>query len=447
MNDFFGSLWWLLITLGVLVTFHEFGHFWVGRHFGVKVLRFSVGFGKPVWSRIGRDGTEYAIGGIPLGGYVKFLDEREGDVAPEDLGQAFNRKPVWQRMLIVAAGPVFNIVLCVALLWGMLVIGRPDYAPVIGHVEGITAAAGIQPGDRIVRIDGDDIPTWNDALPALARNAIAHRAVTVDVRGAAGESAHMLRLDQLPARINEIELLSDIGMEPQHMTVPPVVGEVPASGASAGLLQPGDRIVGVNGSAVTVFEDIRPLVQKTAAGAPVQLTVARAGQTLAVAIVPTVQGKSRLLGVTPKLPAGDSRPKYDTVRRLGPVQAVPAAIHETSALLRDSVTMIGRMIRGQAPRESVSGPVTIARIANSSAQMGPAWFLRFLALMSLSLGVLNLLPIPILDGGHLAMYAIEAVRGRPLGERALAISQSIGLMLILGLMGLAFYNDFFGHFH
>lgn len=446
MNGFFGSLWWLLITLGVLVTFHEFGHFWVGRHFGVKVLRFSVGFGKPIWSRIGRDGTEYAIGGIPLGGYVKFLDEREGDVAAEDLPQAFNRKPVWQRMLIVAAGPVFNIVLCVALLWGMLVIGRPDYTPVIGHVEGIAAAAGIQPGDRILRIDGDDIPTWNDALPALARRAMAHRVTSVDVRSADGsESTHALRLDQLPARIDELELLLDIGVEPKHMTVAPVVGEVAAGSAAVGQLQAGDRILSVNGVAIAAFEDIRPLVQKAAPGVPVQLVVERAGKTLGLAIIPVAKGSARIIGIAPKI--DDSRPGYDTVRRLGPLQAVPAAIHETATLLHDSVAMIGRMIRGQASRESVSGPVMIAKIANASAQMGPAYFLRFLALMSLSLGVLNLLPIPILDGGHLAMYAVEAVRGRPLGERALAISQSIGLMMILGLMGLAFYNDLFGQLH
>ncbi len=440
MNGFFGSLWWLLITLGVLVTFHEFGHFWVGRHFGVKVLRFSVGFGKPVWSRFGRDGTEYAIGGIPLGGYVKFLDEREGDVAPEDLDRAFNRKPVWQRMLIVAAGPVFNIVLCVALLWGMLVIGRPDFAPVIGQVSGIAADAGIRPGDRILRIDGEDIPTWNDALPALARHAIAHRVASVDVRGTDGsESTHALRLDRLPARIDELELLRNIGLAPKRTPVAAVVGEVTPGAAASGKLQPGDRILAVNGTAVTSFDGIGPLVQAAPAGAAVQLSVERAGKTLAVTVVPSVKGNARLLGI-----ANAADPGYDTVRRLGPLQAIPAAIHETSALLHDSVVMIGRMVRGQASRETVSGPVTIAKIANASAQMGPAWFLRFLALMSLSLGVLNLLPIPILDGGHLAMYAVEAVRGRPLGERALAISQSIGLMMILGLMGLAFYNDLFG---
>lgn len=445
MNGFFGSLWWLLITLGVLVTFHEFGHFWVGRHFGVKVLRFSVGFGKPIWSRFGRDGTEYAIGGIPLGGYVKFLDEREGDVAPEDLPRAFNRKPVWQRMLIVVAGPVFNIVLCVALLWGMLVIGRPDYAPVIGHVESIAASAGIQPGDRILRIDGDDIPTWNDALPALARRAIAHQATSVDVRGSDGrESSHVLRLDQLPARIDESNLLHDIGIQPKLPAVAPIVGDIAPGSAAVGVLQAGDRILNVNDTRIATFDDIRPLVQKTAPGAPVQLVVERAGKTLAMAITPVTQGNARIIGIGPKL---DDSPHYDTVRRLGPLQAVPAAIHETGALLNDAVTMIGRMVRGQASRESVSGPVTIARIANASAQMGPAWFLRFLALMSLSLGVLNLLPIPILDGGHLALYAVEAVRGRPLGERALAISQSIGLMMILGLMGLAFYNDLFGQLH
>lgn len=445
MNGFFGSLWWLLITLGVLVTFHEFGHFWVGRHFGVKVLRFSVGFGKPIWSRFGRDGTEYAIGSIPLGGYVRFLDEREADVAAAEVDQAFNRKPVWQRMLIVAAGPVFNIVLCVALLWGMLVIGRPDYAPVIGQVQGIAAASGIRTGDRILRIDGEDIPTWNDALPALARRAIAHQTASVDVRSAdGGESSHALRLDQLPARIDERELMNDIGIAPKLPPAPPVVGEIAAGSAATGHLQAGDRILSVNGARIDSFEDIRPLVQKTAAGTPVQLVIERAGKTLDLAITPVTQGGARILGIGAKQ---DDRPHYDTVRRLGPLQAVPAAIRETGALLHDAVTSIGRMIRGQAPRETVSGPVTIAKIANASAQMGPAWFLRFLALMSLSLGVLNLLPIPILDGGHLAMYAVEAVRGRPLGERALAISQSIGLMMILGLMGLAFYNDLFGQLH
>lgn len=442
MNGFFGSLWWLLITLGVLVTFHEFGHFWVGRHFGVKVLRFSVGFGKPIWSRFGRDGTEYAIGSVPLGGYVRFLDEREADVAPEELDQAFNRKPVWQRMLIVAAGPVFNIVLCVALLWGMLVVGRPDFAPVIGQVQGIAAAAGIQPGDRILRIDGEDIPTWNDALPALARHALAHRAASIDVRSAGGsESAHMLRLDQLPARIDESDLLDSIGLEPKHAVVPPVVDAVTRGGPSDGRLAPDDRIVSVNGTLVAGYADISPLVQKTPAGSPAQVVARRGDQTLSFAITPTTDDTGRrILGFQSRIP-------YDTVRRLGPLQAVPAAIHETAALLHDSVASIGRMIRGQGSRASVSGPVTIAKFANASAQMGLAWFLRFLALVSLSLGVLNLLPIPILDGGHLAMYAIEAVRGRPLGERALAISQSIGLMMILGLMGLAFYNDLFGQLH
>ncbi|MBS0214646.1 MAG: RIP metalloprotease RseP [Proteobacteria bacterium] len=441
MNGFFGSLWWLLITLGVLVTFHEFGHFWVGRHFGVKVLRFSVGFGKPIWSRIGRDGTEYAIGGIPLGGYVKFLDEREADVAPEDLPQAFNRKPVWQRMLIVAAGPVFNIVLCVALLWGMLVLGRPDYAPVIGQVQGIAAASGLQPGDRILRIDGEDIPTWSDALPALARKAIAHQAASIDIRDGDGrESSHTLRLDQLPARIDELELMNDMGIVARLPVIPPVVDQITRGSPADGHLLSGDRIVSVNGSPVASYADISPLVQKTPAGGAVQVVAKRGDQTLSFSLVPGTDAGRRILGF-------QSGPGYDTVRRLGPLQAIPAAIHETGALLHDAVTSIGRMIRGQASRETVSGPVTIAKIANASAQMGPAYFLRFLALMSLSLGVLNLLPIPILDGGHLAMYVVEAIRGRPLGERALAISQSIGLMMILGLMGLAFYNDLFGQLH
>ena len=441
MSNFFGSVWWLVITLGVLVTFHEFGHFWVGRRFGVKVLRFCVGFGKPVWSRRGQDGTEYAIAAIPLGGYVKFLDEREAPVADAELGRAFNRKPVWQRFLIVAAGPVANLALCVLLLWTMLVVGRPDYLPRIGQATGLAAEAGFRPGDRLQAIDGTATPTWNDALPPLVRAGLAHQRVDVEVTTSAGSIAHrQLPLDQLPANVTETQVFDATGLMPAHWMMPPVVGRIEAGSAAEGHLQAGDRILAIDGVAVANFESIGPRLQSSA-GAPVALAVDRHGTRLQIRATPRQADGRWLLGVGP---AEAPEAPYDTVYRLGPIAAVPAAFRETGTLLRDSVGMLARLVQGRGSSDAVSGPITIARVANDSAQMGPAWFLRFLALMSLSLGVLNLLPIPILDGGHLMFFAIEALVGHPLGERAMALGQAIGGAMLLGLMGLAFYNDILG---
>jgi len=442
MSNFLGSVWWLVITLGVLVTFHEFGHFWVGRRFGVKVLRFSVGFGKPVWSRRGRDGTEYAIAAIPLGGYVKFLDEREAPVADSELDRAFNRKPVWQRFLIVAAGPLANLVLCVLLLWSMLVIGRPDYLPRVGQATGLAAEAGFRTGDRLLAIDGTPTPTWNEALLPLVRAGLAHRTTEVEVTTPDATTARRrLHLERLPADIAETQVFDATGLLPAHWMTPPVVGRIESGSAADGRLQAGDRILAIDGVAVANFESIGPRVQASA-GAPVTLSLDRHGNRIDVHATPRQTGGGRwLLGVGP---AAAPSARYDTVYRLGPLVAVPAAFRETGTLLKDSMGMLARMVQGRASSDAVSGPITIARVANDSAQMGPAWFLRFLALMSLSLAVLNLLPIPILDGGHLLFFTIEALVGHPLGERALAIGQAVGGALLLGLMGLAFYNDILG---
>jgi regulator of sigma E protease len=448
MGEFLGSAWWLLVSIGVLVTFHEFGHFWVARRCGVKVTRFSVGFGKPIWSRKGRDGTDYAIGAIPLGGYVKMLDERESEVPSAELPLAFNRKPVWQRILIVAAGPVANLMLCVALLWAMFVIGRPDFQPVVGASDGIAAGSGLHAGDRLLSVDGRATPTWSEASMALVAAALDHRDAKLDVETADGLPVERdLRLSQLPAGVSDERAIAGVGIVPRHLLVPPVVGDVAAGTPAAGVLAKGDRITAIDAQPVASFEAIGPLVRALGErGETAMIEVERNGQRLAFPIRPVQRSEAGgkpywALGIRA---ATASEPAYDARLRYGPLRALPAAFAETGRLFSDSMAMIARMFDGRASTRNVSGPITIARYANASAQLGPAWFLNFLALLSLSLAIINLLPIPVLDGGHLLYYLIELVKGSPLSERAMIAGQYLGLAVLAGLMGLAFYNDLLG---
>ena len=447
MSTIVGSLWWLLVALGVLVTFHEFGHFWVARRFGVHVQKFSVGFGRALWSRRGKDGTEYVIAALPLGGYVKMLDEREGDVPDNQLDRAFNRKPVLARIAIVAAGPLANLVLAVALLWAMLVIGRPDYATVIGKVDGIAAQAGLQANDTIQSIDGRDTPTWSEAALALTVSAIDRTPVTLIVRNANGDEAtRTLPMDRLPVGFDEQRAVEATGMIPRYQLLPPIAGTIQEGSPAWGVLAEGDRITAIDAQPVASFGDIAPLLSGLGArGGPGMIEVERDGERLALEIVPqkidNPDGSSSWrLGIGNAL---TQPPPHDAVLRYGPLAAVPAAFSATWRLAGDSLGMLWRMVNGSASVRNVSGPITIARYANASAQMGAAWFLNFLALLSVSLAIINLMPIPVLDGGHLLYYLIELAIGRPLGERAMIAGQYLGLALLAGLMGLAFYNDIF----
>ena len=443
MSTFLGSVWWMIVSLGVLVTFHEFGHYWVARRCGVKVLRFSVGFGKALWSRPGRDGTEYVIAALPLGGYVKMLDEREGDVAPADAPFAFNRQSVGRRIAIVAAGPVANLLLCVALLWGMFVIGRPDFAPVVGQAEGIAATAGLQRGDTLLAVGDRETPTWSEAALALATDAMDRKDTAVRVRTAAGDTrTRTLRLSRLPAGAGQQQAVSQIGLTPRHQLLPPVIGRVEPGTAAWGVLAEDDRLTAIDGTPISSFDEIGPLVQQVG-HRNAMVEVERDGDRLALELTPQrrvdpQRGAYWALGIAPAMAP---LPPYDAALHYGPLAAVPAALRETWKLAHDSMAMIGRLVTGRASVENVSGPITIARYANASAQLGPAWFLNFLALLSLSLAIINLLPIPVLDGGHLLYYLIELAKGSPLSERAMVAGQYVGLALLAGLMGLAFYND------
>ncbi len=447
MSDIVGSIWWMIVALGVLVTFHEFGHYWVARRCGVKVLRFSVGFGKPLWSRYDRHGTEFAIAAIPLGGYVKMLDEAEGDVPASQLPQTFNRKPVWQRIAIVAAGPIANLVLCVALLWAMFVIGRPDYSATLGQVQGIAAQAGFMAGDRVQEIEGQPVRTFGDAIQTMTTAAMDGRDLQVAVVDSHGlKHTRTLPLSKLASGFDQENVSGLAGFAWRHQLAPAVV-EATASGMPAsGLLVPGDRIAAVDGTQIRYFGEITPLVQKIGErGGTGKLQVERNGKLLVLEITPAWHRDAASgheywsLGIKPPTQA----PAYDALQRFGPLAAFPAAFRETGKMTSDSLGMIRRMFTGQASVKNISGPLTIAQVANQTAKRGAGWFLFFMALLSLSLAIINLLPIPVLDGGHLLYYLIELVKGSPLSERAMATGQYVGLAMLAGLMGLAFYNDIF----
>lgn len=448
MGDFLGSIWWMIVSLGVLVTFHEFGHYWVARRCGVKVLRFSVGFGRPLWSRRDRHGTEFAVAAIPLGGYVKMLDERETEVPADEAPAAFNRKSVWQRIAIIAAGPIANLVLCVALLWAMFVIGKQDYSPTLGDVKGMAAEAGLRAGDRLHRIDGRVIATWGDAAMALTAAALDGHDATLRVENAAGvERSLGLPLSRLPAGFDEQRVPALAGLSWSFQSVPALIEQVVPGSAAEGVLRPGDRILAVDGQRVASAGQVSPLIQSVGdQGYPAMVEVERDGQRLALEMRPqrmedAARGAYWALGVGFAVPP---EPAYDATLRYGPLAAVPAAFRETAKLASDSLGMMRRMLTGRASVENIAGPVTIARAANASAKRGVDWFLWFLALISLSLAIINLLPIPILDGGHLLYYLIELVKGSPVSERAMVAGQYVGLAMLAGLMGLAFYNDILG---
>jgi len=446
MSDFFGSVWWFLVTIGLLVTFHEFGHFWVARRCGVKVLRFSVGFGKPLFSRQGKDGTEYVIAAIPLGGYVKMLDSREAEVPANELHQDFNSKPLAQRMAIVAAGPIFNLIFTVVAFWIMFMVGKPDFLPIIDAPTKLAQEAGLKAGDQLLSIDGKPIDSWSKAVLSLAENAIAQKDVPVTIRETNGkEVAHTLKLSQVPISAQGAKLFEHVGLKLKPPESSSIVGGViknrPAQ--QAGMLA-GDKILAINGFSVTSFQQVNDLIQQEAAKNPIlSVQIQRDGniQSLSIKAEQLKNEKTKESAPARWLIGISATDPHNALLRYNPIAAIPAAFGETWDATASTLRLLKLMVTGQASTQNVSGLLSMGQYANDSAKMGLAWFLNFLAMVSVGLAIMNFLPIPVLDGGHLMYGFIEWIKGSPVSERILIAGQYVGLVLIVSLMGLAFYND------
>ena len=449
MSDFLFYATAFAVLLGVLIVVHEFGHYLVARLAGVKVVRFSVGFGRPLFLwRAGKDGTEWAIGAFPLGGYVRMLDESEGEVAPHEAHRSFNRQSVWKRMAIVVAGPLANLVLAVAVYWGLFMHGSEELRPVLGQPVAASAAeqAGIRNGERVLKVGDESVETWADLRWELLRRMVEQDSVELEVVNERNEiSFRPLALaearDPEPGE-DPIELL---GLRFFRPVVPAVLGGItPGSAAAAAGLRPGDMVVSIDGRDVASWADVVQTV-RASPGVPLLFEYERNGVASTVEITPVpIESGGREIGRIGAAVAdsGLERDNLLITVRYGPLPALGKAIEETWDKSIFSLRMMGKMVTGVLSWHNISGPVTIADYAGQSAKLGLAQYLRFMALVSISLAVLNLLPVPVLDGGHLLYYVAEIVRGRPLSERCLMIGQKIGLALILMLMAFALYNDF-----
>jgi regulator of sigma E protease len=442
MNPFFGSVFWLAVTLGVLVTFHEFGHYWVARRCGVKVLRFSIGFGNAIWKRVGRDGTEYQVAAIPLGGYVKMLDAREGEVDPALRHQEFTAQPIWKRVAIVAAGPGFNILFTVAAFWLMFVMGRTDYAPVVTAApQSMAAEAGIRPGDRLLSVGGTPVTTWSGSFDAIANAMLGRTPLALTVRGSDGsERSLVLPLNQLPADEDVGQYMDKLGLKPAP--APAIAATVqPGDPAALAGLQGGDKLISVNGKPVSDFNDFGKQVIADAAKSPtLSIGVERNGKSMLFTVKARMENPNDGGGMRWIVGVNGAQPET-AIQHYAPIQALGASLALTWQRTTETFGMVGKMITGEASTSNISGVIGIAQVANAAAQMGLDRFLEFLGLVSLSLAIINLLPIPILDGGHLLYYLIELIKGSPVSERTMIAGQYVGIALLFTLMGLAFYND------
>ncbi len=436
------------VVLGVLIVVHEYGHYIVARLCGVKVLRFSIGFGRTIWrKRLGRDGTEWAVSAFPLGGYVKMLDEREGDVAPEEAHRAFNRQSVGRRSLIVAAGPAANFLLAIVLYWGIFMHGSNELLPILGTPPTGTPAAmaAIANGEQVRRVDGQPVATWGDLRWLLLQTAIERDSAELEVINERGEIAvrHLL-LAAAGEQGWEGDALERLGIVFFRPQLPAVIGRVVDDGpaARAGLL-PGDHVLALDGRPIALWHEL-VLYIREAADRPVRVEFERDGRSLAVEVVPEGVAERGLrvgkIGVA--VAGGDGvQREIRTFVRYGFFEAGRKALNETWDKSVFSLVMLGRMLTGEVSWKNLSGPVTIADYAGQSAKLGFDYYVKFMALVSISLGVLNLLPIPVLDGGHLMYHMFEVVRRKPLSERAMGIAQQIGISILFILMAFAFFND------
>jgi regulator of sigma E protease len=443
-----------LVAIGILVAVHEFGHYWVAKKLGFKVLRFSIGFGRPLWLRRGRDAdqTEYCVSAIPLGGYVKLLDEREGDVAPAELHRSFTRRPIAQRIAVLIAGPAMNLLFAVLLYAVLAMIGAEAVRPVVGqvHADSPAGLAGLRHGDLIVRVGDNGVADTEELQIALLRQFSHDGLIPLSVRRDGDERALTLRVTGDHAPLTEPgKLLPGLGFDTATWRADSIIQSSPAgsAGAKAGL-RAGDLLRAVDGHALANSAEFVAAVS-AAAGRDISIEIERGGARLSIAAtVPTVMEQGRPVGRLGILLQEGPRswpPGMVFMRRSGPLDALALGVRKTWTMSALTVQMLWRVATGEVSAKNISGPISIAEFAGISAILGGAAFLSFLAVISVSLGVLNLLPVPLLDGGQVLYQLVEVVKGSPLSERAQMLGQKLGIALLVMLMSLAFYNDISRH--
>ncbi|BBE49928.1 Regulator of sigma-E protease RseP [Ferriphaselus amnicola] len=437
-----------LLTIAVLVVFHELGHYWVARWCGVKVLRFSVGFGKVIYSkRFAHSDTEWTLSALPLGGYVKMLDEREGNVAEYELPRAFNRQSVFKRMAIVVAGPVANLLLAIVLYWAMFLHGVPGLKPMLGTIPPQTpaASAGLLERETLSSINGEAVPTWQEARWMLLDAALKDAPIEIEALTAEGMTLrHRLDASSLKPADLDGDFLKNLGLQPWQPTIYPVFGKLADNSvAQRAGLQTGDQVLRASGKEVKLWEELVTII-RSHPGQPLALELLRAGSPLTITLTPESVNEAGLtvgkIGAAPQV----DRKLFEamlTEVRYNAVEALPQAIRKTWETAVVSLKMMGKMLAGEVSMKNLSGPLTIADYAGQSTQMGLIAYLGFLALISISLGILNLMPVPLLDGGHLLYYTVELIKGSPVSERTWEIGQKVGTALLVTMMAMALYND------
>jgi len=448
VSGFGGSLLAFIVAISLLVAVHEFGHFWVARKLGIRVLRFSIGFGKPIWKRrFGADQTEFVIAALPLGGYVKMLDEREAPVAPDEVSRSFNRQPLWVRSAVILAGPLFNFLFAIAAYWLMFASGVPGLRPVVGDIapQSVAEQAGFQKNDEFLSIAGKPTPTWDATTIELLDAALSGEHVEIFVRNP-DSTRRLLIIDfaDVPEALDKGGLLGNLGLSVWRPRLPPVIDRLVANApAEQAGLKPGDRIVSVGTQAIETWSEWVDYVRAHPEQS-LQLGVLRGTDQLDVVLVPKAVKQDGetigQIGAYVRQPEG-AQDNTRTEVRYGIVESAGKSVQKTWEMTALTVRTLWGMLSGRASVENISGPISIAQYAGYSARVGLASFLKFLAIVSISLGVLNLLPVPVLDGGHLLYNAIEWVQGKPLSDSAQQVGQQLGILLLLALMTVAFYND------
>lgn len=453
MASFLHTILFFVVTLAILIAFHEFGHFWVARKVGVKVLRFSIGFGKPLW-RYQKDpgATEYLIASIPLGGYVKMVDEREGEVAPKDLPYSFNRQSLMARSAIVLAGPLFNLFLAVVIFWGILIHGETGFRPLLGSVESGTFAsqAGFKEQDEILDVNGIVTPTWNHAISAVVSKALDLGQIPIRVRSVDGTVSEKILTIPESVAMDPAGFQERLGFQLWEPELAPRINTVIAdSPAQRAGLEVGDLVVKANGKDITNWEQFVEIV-RASPGIMIPTLVERDQVRVKLELLPasvyTEAGELGQIGATVQIPSG-ALDHLKVEYSLGVLPALTTSVRKVTEYSLLTVKMMGKILVGEASIDNLSGPISIAKYAGESASMGATYFLKFIAIVSISLGVLNLMPIPVLDGGHLLFFIFEAIKGRPLSDQAHLLGQQVGILVLVSLMGLAFFLDIERLFH